>query len=59
MVALFLIVKALTVLGPLLVFLICVCDREDGEAGLRYWSAKVRSWQLEKAREDASREPSI
>ena len=55
MLAFLLVAKALTILGPLLVLIISICDREDGEASAHYWATKVRLWQLEREREDALR----
>ena len=54
MVALVLIAKALTIVGPMLVFLISICDREDDKGAARYWAAKVRLWQAQRMREEAA-----
>ncbi len=45
--------KALTVLGPLLVGLIVICDREDESGTERYWQRQVKLWELQRHQEDA------
>lgn len=44
--------KALTVLGPLLVGLIVICDREDESGTERYWQRQVKLWELQRHQED-------
>jgi hypothetical protein len=46
--------KALTVLGPLLVGLIVICDREDERGTERYWQQQMKLWELQRHQEDAS-----
>lgn len=45
--------KALTVLGPLLVGLIVICDREDEGGTERYWQQQMKLWELQRHQEDA------
>lgn len=49
-----LVAKALTILGPLLVGVIVICDREEEGDAERYWQRKVRLWQQQRRQEEAA-----
>ena len=53
-----LIAKALTILGPLLVGVIYICEQEEEGGAERYWQRKVKLWQLQRRQEEAAEIPS-
>ena len=61
MLGFFLVAKALTVVGPMLVVLVLVADRNDSEAEQNYWIQKCALWDHERQRDGdgaaASRRP--